>query len=99
MKANHVKTQSQKNRYYHLYSVRTKQHQRPGIIIKIAEEFDVAPCLVAKLILQKHFDELDVSTELESNGNGNINLYLRDTTLIPDKQLAYEVFLVRSNIL
>lgn len=97
MKVNHIKSQAQKNRYYEQYLAGIKKSKTPGVIIKIAENFDVSPCLVAKLILQKHFEEQNTATDLDLSNNANINLYLRETTLIPDKQLAYEVFLVCFN--
>lgn len=97
MKINHVKSQCQKNCYYDLYIQGVKGDDGPGIIMRIAEKFDVTPCLVAKLILQKHFEEKNIVTDVESGAAGNVNIYLRDTTLITDKQLAYEVFLVHTS--
>lgn len=94
MKTNHIKSQSVKNKLYELYVDAVNKGERPGIIVRIAENYDVAPCLVAKLILQKYFEEHDLF-EADANGNNNINVYLRDTTSIPNVDLSYEIFLVR----
>ncbi|XP_074034375.1 CDAN1-interacting nuclease 1 [Leptinotarsa decemlineata] len=92
MKCNHMKTQMNKNKYWELYLEGVKNMDSPGIIVRIAERLDVAPCLVAKLILSQYFENN------ESSGSSdqvtlNVNSYLRDTTLIPDMNLASEIFL------
>jgi hypothetical protein len=86
MKMNHIKSQTNINKYWDLYQQAVKNRQSPGIILKIAEQFDICPCLIAKLILQKYFEDLNLIEQ--------INNYLRDTSLIPDAELSYEVFLV-----
>lgn len=91
MKYSHSKAPSIINKYYNAYIDAINKRDDPGIIIKIALDSNIAPCLVAKLILQKHYDNLDCD-----NDNLNINKYLRDTTLINNSDLAYEVFLVCS---
>ncbi|KAJ8981348.1 hypothetical protein NQ317_002885 [Molorchus minor] len=91
MKCNYTKTQANKNKYWVLYQKAVQEGDSPGIIIRIAEHFDVAPCLIAKLILTRHFD---TSEELETKEQGaNVNIYLRNTSLLSDMDLAYEVFL------
>lgn len=87
MKVNHIKNQSVINKYWDLYQEAHKNGQKPGIILRMAEQFDICPCLIAKLILQKYFENCNTETV-------QINSYLRDTSLIPDKDLAYEIFLV-----
>jgi hypothetical protein len=85
MKMNHIKSQTNINKYWDLYQQAVKNRQSPGIILKIAEQFDICPCLIAKLILQKYFEDLNLIEQ--------INNYLRDTSLIPDAELSYLVFL------
>lgn len=92
MKANHVKSHTLKVKYYELYKEGIGRRDSPGIILRLAEHFDIAPCLIAKLILQRYFEECDPSSD-ESNTIQSINLYMRDTTLIPDMDLSYEIFL------
>lgn len=79
-----------------MYKEGVEGQEPPGIILRIAQEAEVAPCLVAKLILQKYFSQF---TSCSSNKQVlQFNQYLRDTTLIEDRDLAYEVFLVNNNI-
>lgn len=88
MKINYTKYLNQKLNYYEDYIAAVHHSESPGIIIRIAQKYDVTPCLVAKLILQKYLEDHDDCDE------NNISMYLRDTTLIPNMDLAYEVFLV-----
>ncbi|RZC35185.1 C15orf41 -like, partial [Asbolus verrucosus] len=87
MKVNHIKTQSNMNKYWELYKEAVKNSESPGIIVKMSEQFDICPCLIAKLILQKYFEDSEIAEQIQ------INNYLRDTSLIPDVDLAYEIFL------
>ncbi|XP_056636649.1 CDAN1-interacting nuclease 1 [Diorhabda sublineata] len=90
MKINHPKTQSNKQIFWDSYQESVAQEEPSGIIVRIAEKFDVAPCLVAKIILNKHFEQMgNEQTDIACN----INIYMRDTALITDPKLAYEVFL------
>lgn len=91
MKNNHYKTHSNKNKFWELYREACENRKKPGIIVRIAEEFDVAPCLIAKLILSQYYDKAENSEQSE---HSNINVYLRDTSLIQDMNLSYEIFLV-----
>ncbi|XP_044265786.1 CDAN1-interacting nuclease 1 [Tribolium madens] len=86
MRVNHVKSQSVINKYWDLYQMSVKKGAGPGIILQMAQQFDICPCLIAKLILQKYFEECNMELT-------QINAHLRDTSLIPDPHLAYEVFL------
>lgn len=87
---NYAKYQSQKNKYFEEYVEAVQKGDSPGIIVRIAKKYGLTPCLVAKYILQKHFEQNDD----DSNGGNKITMYLRDTTLIPNMDLSYEVFLV-----
>ncbi|CAG9762056.1 unnamed protein product [Ceutorhynchus assimilis] len=88
MKCNYGKSQSNRNRYWDLFNKGLKTQDRPGILLKLSEMFDIPPCLMAKLILQKYFDDQD-----ESSSTVNVNNYLKNTYTIPDAEIAYEVFL------
>lgn len=98
MKSNYGKCQNNRNRYWDLFQKSINSKGRPGILVKLAEMFDIAPCLMAKLILQKYFDDQE-----EKNGEKkeqvNINNFLKYTYMIPDSDLAYEVFLVIINLI
>lgn len=92
MKYNHYKTQSNKAKFWELYKAAVENRDKPGIIVRMGEEFDIAPCLIAKLILSIYFGKGDKSDNHDQHLN--VNVYLRDTTLIQDIDLAYEIFLV-----
>lgn len=95
MKTNHSKTQSNKIKYWEFYRKAVKSREKPGIIVRMGEYFDIAPCLIAKLILNYYFDNAEKAEHSEhSEQHSNINIYLRDTSLIQDMDLSYEVFLV-----
>ncbi|KAJ3665986.1 hypothetical protein Zmor_001448 [Zophobas morio] len=87
MKINHIKNLPNINKYWDIYQQAIKKSGKPGIILRIAEQFEVCPCLIAKLILQKYIDEFNFGEQSQ------INNYLRDTSLIPDVNLSHEVFL------
>lgn len=91
MKTKHIKTQETKIKYYQMYQNALKNREQPGIIVRIAENFEMAPCLIAKLILAQHYERkrMNDGEPIETN----MNVYLRDTTLIEDMDLAYEAFL------
>ncbi|GJQ65943.1 hypothetical protein Trydic_g4041 [Trypoxylus dichotomus] len=88
MRILHVKTPNVINKYFNLYEEALNKREDPGIILRIALHANISPCLVAKLILQKYYDGAESDSE-----NVNVNKYLRDTTLIKNIDLAYEVFL------
>lgn len=92
MKYTYIKSPETIECYYSLYTEALSRGDSPGIILKIAEENEVAPCLVAKLILEKCLG--GVSEDNEENSVINVNIYLRDTNLVEDERLAYELFLV-----
>lgn len=92
MRSNHIKSKAIMNKYYAMYKKAIKNREEPGIILRISEEVDVCPCLVAKVLLQKHYSSLEDGQR--SPSLPNVNKYLKDTTLIEDMDLAYEVYLV-----
>lgn len=92
MKTTHIKSHSTMNKYYDLYTEALENGEKPGIIVRISKEANICPCLVAKLILQKFFSRYD--DPQKSPNTLNVSQYLRDTSLIEDKDLSYEVYLV-----
>lgn len=85
---------SSKLKIWDSYSSSIASNDHSGVIVRIAENLDVAPCLVAKIILHKYFEENYNKDNEEQQPVTNVNVYLRDTTLISDPRLAYEVYLV-----
>lgn len=90
IKVNYYKYQSQKNKYFEEYIEAVEKGDNPGIIVRIAQKYRIPPCLVAKFILQKYFQQNDE----DASGGNKVTTYLRDTTLIPNMDLAYETFMV-----
>nr|CAI5844420.1 unnamed protein product [Callosobruchus analis] len=87
MKLNHIKIQTNKAQYLDLYQKAVENCESPGIILRMAKHFDIAPCLIAKLILAQFFEQQG------SDEQNNVNVYLRDTTLLEDMDLSYEILL------
>ncbi|KAI4467932.1 hypothetical protein MML48_2g00006309 [Holotrichia oblita] len=85
MKYSHTKSPNVINKYFNLYEEALVKREDPGIILRIAVDADISPCLIAKLILQKYYENTETDGE-----NINVNKYLRDTTLIENIDLAYE---------
>lgn len=93
MKHRYVKTPEAVDRYCKLYSEALGHSNRSGAIVRIAQSQNVAPCLVAKLILQRHLQQTCNTRQCEFNMS-MVKTAMRDTSLIDDPILAYEVFLV-----
>jgi len=90
----------------------------PGIILRIADEIDICPVLVARFVLEAYIREQQ-EKEFQKYGSsktndaedkipneetqvlnlsvirGEVNRLLKDNTAIEDRDLAYEVFLVK----
>ncbi|XP_050295086.1 CDAN1-interacting nuclease 1 [Anthonomus grandis grandis] len=92
MRYSYGRNQSSRNRYWDLYHKGIKNCEEPGILVRLSETYEVAPCLMAKLILQKYCDEHEERNP-DKKESLNVNNYLRNTQLIPDPELAREVFL------
>ncbi|XP_022912979.1 CDAN1-interacting nuclease 1 [Onthophagus taurus] len=90
MKHRFEKSPSSINKMYDLYEKAITNGEDSGVIIRLSLENKIAPCLAAKLILLKKYE--DVLND-ESVLQTNVSQYLRDTSLIDDKVLAYEIFL------
>lgn len=94
MKINFSKTPTNEAKFYALFMEGVANGDDPGIIIRLAEKYGITPCLIAKLILKKYYRDLEVE---ETVINNDVKTYLRDTTLITNMDLAYEVYLVKLN--
>ncbi|KAL3285832.1 hypothetical protein HHI36_000352 [Cryptolaemus montrouzieri] len=92
MKAVYYKNQIAKKRYWEMYINSLNKLESPGIILRIAKNEGIAPCLIAKLILQVYFEDYSGSMDTDKS-SVNINVYMKNTALIPNMDLAYEVFL------
>ena len=90
----HSQSGTSMNEYYYKYKEALENREDPGIIVRIACGANLPPCFVGKLILKKHLKNAH-SEEMETeDSQANITKYLRDTSLINNMDLAYEIFLV-----
>ncbi|XP_022257844.1 uncharacterized protein C15orf41 homolog isoform X1 [Limulus polyphemus] len=76
--------------YYNRYLKAVKRKDAPGFLLRMADEIDLSPALLARLILEQH------STQKPDGGEAPvkhvITQMMRDTSLIEDGDLAVEVF-------
>lgn len=91
------KTQNNRNYFWSMFSEKIGR-EGPGILVKIAEEHEIPPCLIAKLILQKYYEEKAEEENLDKEPVTKLYHYLKNTTLISDGQLAQEIFLVGTGL-
>lgn len=76
--------------YYNRYVKAVKRKETSGFLLRMADEIDLSPALLARLILEQH------STQKLDGGEAPvkhvITQMMRDTSLIEDGELAVEVF-------
>ncbi|CAL4089047.1 unnamed protein product, partial [Meganyctiphanes norvegica] len=65
-------------------------YEAPGILVRMSKELTYSPAMLSKLILEQHLNATKPGT---SATRSQVNRLLRDTTLIEDRDLAYEVYL------
>lgn len=101
IKQSNYKNTTAPDNLYNKYTEQKSKTNTPGVLINIAIEGGLAPSLAARLILKQFCDEqVDYEEENASKSTKrNITAMMKDTTLIEDKNLAYEVFLVRPMII
>ncbi|XP_017879510.1 uncharacterized protein C15orf41 homolog isoform X1 [Ceratina calcarata] len=88
MKINHYKLFGNNKNYYDIYVKAVQNGEPVGILLKMAKEIGAPPALLARNVLEKHCGKDD------SNVSRNeVSKLFKDTTLIQDKDLAYEVYL------
>ncbi|XP_017757540.1 PREDICTED: uncharacterized protein C15orf41 homolog [Eufriesea mexicana] len=85
MKVNHSKLFGDNKNYYETYKKAVQNGEPVGILLKMAKDIGVPPALLAKNVLKKHCGQYVSQNE--------VNELFKDTTLIQDKDLAYEVYL------
>ncbi|XP_018331688.1 uncharacterized protein C15orf41 homolog [Agrilus planipennis] len=94
MKQHYCKSSKRIEKYYSEYCKAIHKREEPGIILRMSKENNLAPCLIGKLILQKYFEKKNGDADSNSDkSQQNINLYMRNTCLIPDTDLSYEIYL------
>lgn len=63
-----------------------------GVLLRLAEKLDTSPALLARNVLEEHVNRLNEKNA--RHARNNISKMLKDTTLIEDKDLSYEIYLV-----
>ncbi|XP_011134909.1 uncharacterized protein C15orf41 homolog [Harpegnathos saltator] len=88
MKVNHVKLFGNNKSYYDSYLEAINNREPTGILLRIAKDIDASPALLARNVLERYcmFENANASKNL-------ITKLFKDTTLIRDKDLAYEIYL------
>ncbi|MCL4141525.1 UNVERIFIED_CONTAM: hypothetical protein GTU68_040828 [Idotea baltica] len=80
--------------HYDYYCKAIDEGEPPGIILRLAKQLNFSSAMLAKIILEH---QLNIVAEREGVTNGvsrsQVNKLLRDTTLIQDRDLSYEVYL------
>ncbi|XP_021923656.1 uncharacterized protein C15orf41 homolog isoform X3 [Zootermopsis nevadensis] len=92
MKRNRPKVYKRLKELYDRYNNAVKAGEDVGVMMRLASEVDLSPALLARIILEKYYEKHpEKSTEPVTKGF--ITKLMKDTTLIKDKDLAYEVYL------
>ncbi|XP_026286822.1 CDAN1-interacting nuclease 1 [Frankliniella occidentalis] len=92
MKQNHARISSAAAKYYDRFQEAVNRGDEPGIILRIAQEVDISPALLARMILEQHYERLAPELAI-SVSKALISRKMKDTTLIEDRDVAYEVYL------
>ncbi|XP_028677495.1 CDAN1-interacting nuclease 1 isoform X2 [Erpetoichthys calabaricus] len=90
IKRNHAKHHSAETieYYYQRYLNEMKRNQAAPVLLELANEVDLAPSLMARIILERHYQELNGVPSPKSV----LNSMLRDPTLIADRHLSDQVY-------
>ncbi|XP_015591240.1 uncharacterized protein C15orf41 homolog [Cephus cinctus] len=88
MKICHGKLFRSNKNYLTNYHKAIKRGEPVGILIRIAKQLQAPPALLARHVLEKHYDIAKPNTP-----KAELKKQFKDTTLIEDKDLAYEVYL------
>ncbi|KAH0955165.1 hypothetical protein HN011_009757 [Eciton burchellii] len=88
MKINHTKIFGNNKSYYDSYLEAVQREEHVGILLRMAQNLDTSPALLARNVLEKY------CTQKDANVSKNVITKLfKDTTLIENRDLAYEVYL------
>lgn len=92
MMINHSRMKNKVGLLYERFQKAVRDGEPPGIITRMALDIDVCPGLLARSILEFHYNEKGDVEKKQSN-KSLISQMLKDTTLIQDRDLAFEVYL------
>ncbi|XP_023709855.1 protein C15orf41 homolog isoform X2 [Cryptotermes secundus] len=92
MKRTHQKFYNIIEELYDRYTSAIEAGEDVGVMLRLAEEIDLSPALLARMILEK-FYEKHSEEGAEPATKSFLTKLMKDTTLIKDKDLAYEIYL------
>jgi len=81
---------------------RVQDGENPAIIVDIAKRLRTSAALVARIVLEEHLNSVEDKTGVAAENLGGksdngvkctVAKYMRDTSLVEDRDLSYEVFL------
>lgn len=96
MKRNHPKVAASAAKFYDRFQEAVNRGDEPGIILRLAQEVDISPALLARMILEQHYEKLAPEVAV-SVSKSLISRKMKDTTLIEDRDVAYEIYLSTLN--
>ncbi|XP_048516092.1 CDAN1-interacting nuclease 1 isoform X2 [Athalia rosae] len=88
MKFNHARLRSHGKKYYQEYMDALRCGEPTGILIRMSVKTGLLPALLARIILENHCEDKNIKS-----CRTEVTKLLKDTTLIEDKDLAYEIYL------
>nr|CAG4641883.1 EOG090X0A0V [Eurycercus lamellatus] len=74
---------------YNRYSNSVLKGEEPGILLRLSEEMGLTPALLARAIVERHYQKPDKSKPAKLL----ISTLLKNTSLIDDRDLAFETYL------
>ncbi|XP_071552459.1 CDAN1-interacting nuclease 1 [Panulirus ornatus] len=89
-KFHHINASERAKEIFFSYLSSAEFGKTPGILVRMAQEMDYSPAMLAKLVVEQH---LLTSCPSISVSKSQVNALLRDTTLIEDRDLSFEVYL------
>ncbi|XP_032455474.1 protein C15orf41 homolog [Nasonia vitripennis] len=89
MKIIHSEVFAKGRNYYTNYLEAVGRNEPVGILLRLATQFKICPALFARKVLEDY-----VKIHDKNNPNSkSLNKFLKDTSLIKDRNLAYEVYM------
>ncbi|XP_067012318.1 CDAN1-interacting nuclease 1 [Anabrus simplex] len=92
MKRNHQRHARAAKDLYRRYNEIIQTTNKPGALLQISDQIDLSPSLLARMILDQHYERQAEDGDPAATKSA-ITKLMKDTTLIKDSRLAYEIYL------
>ncbi|XP_064476953.1 CDAN1-interacting nuclease 1-like [Ornithodoros turicata] len=86
-KKNYYRLVNAADKHYDFYRTAASSGEPHGFLLRYADEIGLAPSLLARLVLQKHFEHVG-----EDSSKQRLSEAMKDTTTINDSTLSVETF-------